>query len=254
MLELPEQLRHMLAMHGNQPLHLVDSATRRTFVLIPADAYRELIEFRNSPTLERRGTPRGDGIAAPEMVQSDLSEDPITKIRAVLNPPGEIRLIPDAPGYAISDQGEIFSFKSKVPCRVKTQVGRTDGYVHFKLLIEGNTKQVGGVVHRLVAKVFVPRAAGEGEIVRHIDGNRANNAASNLCWGTVRENMADRDAHGTTPWTGSRHPDAKLSEPDILEIRKLLRDLSVEEIAKKYSVSRGTITNIRDGKSWRRVQ
>ena len=43
-------------------------------------------------------------------------------------------------------------------------------------------------VHRLVALCFIPNLDGKPEI-NHIDGNRSNNAVSNLEWVTGSENM-----------------------------------------------------------------
>jgi len=42
-------------------------------------------------------------------------------------------------------------------------------------------------VHRLVAIAFVPNESG-GEVVNHLDHNKANNNADNLEWCTIKEN------------------------------------------------------------------
>ena len=50
-------------------------------------------------------------------------------------------------------------------------------------------------VHRLVAEAFL--GLSDFPVVRHLDGSRDNNHASNLAWGTFAENSQDSVAHGT---------------------------------------------------------
>jgi hypothetical protein len=65
-------------------------------------------------------------------------------------------------------------------------------------------------VHRLVLETFVgPRPAGHQAV--HGDGDRYNNALTNLRWATRKENEADKRRHGTLllgarnpAWTGAR--------------------------------------------------
>lgn len=53
-------------------------------------------------------------------------------------------------------------------------------------------------VHSLVAAAFIgPRPTGLD--IRHLDGDKLNNNADNLAYGTVSENMIDKLAHGTHP-------------------------------------------------------
>ena len=52
-------------------------------------------------------------------------------------------------------------------------------------------------IHEIVLRAFVgPRPATEsrGEI-RHLDGQKTNNCLSNLAYGTIQENVADRMKH-----------------------------------------------------------
>lgn len=73
-----------------------------------------------------------------------------------------------------------------------------------------------------------------------------------LVWKTVRENDKDKDLHGTR-CNGVRHHCAKLTPPDVLEIRRLLRTTPVAAIARKYGLAQNAIRSIRDGKSWKSV-
>ena len=52
-------------------------------------------------------------------------------------------------------------------------------------------------VHRLVALAFHGPCPGDEYEVCHVDGDRANNAASNVRWDTRKANAADKLLHGT---------------------------------------------------------
>lgn len=94
------------------------------------------------------------------------------------------------PGYLITRSGEVFSTKTKnkPPRRLATQRTR-DGYVSRE--IDGTQMKM----HKLVALYWLPAPEPKQVLIRHLDGNRANNAASNLKWGTNAENRADTARH-----------------------------------------------------------
>ncbi len=48
---------------------------------------------------------------------------------------------------------------------------------------------LGGKIHRLVAEAFHGTTPFDGAVVMHVDENAANNRASNLKWGTQKENL-----------------------------------------------------------------
>lgn len=80
------------------------------------------------------------------------------------------------------------------PGHILSPVVGKKGYLQVKLL----RKVVR--VHRIVAKAFL----GESDLpmVRHLDGNPANNSAENLAWGTSQDNTDDRVRHGRTTYAG----------------------------------------------------
>jgi len=111
------------------------------------------------------------------------------------------RDIPDHDGYQASDLGRIRSLDRLVECRngvVKPFKGRilapqnqTSGYFGM-VLGRGRPR----LVHRLVMLAFVGPCP-SGHEVAHNDGNRRNNALSNLRYATPKENAADKNRHGT---------------------------------------------------------
>jgi hypothetical protein len=104
----------------------------------------------------------------------------------------EWRPVPGFHDYQVSSLGQVASIK-----RGGRQIlagGKTDtGYRN--VLLYRNGKRVGGRVHALVALTFLgPRP--DGLEIRHLDGDRTNNALANLAYGTHAQNMQDRKDHG----------------------------------------------------------
>lgn len=106
-------------------------------------------------------------------------------------------------------------------------------------------------VHHLVLEAFVgPRPDGcEG---LHADDDPANNAASNLSWGTHKQNMADAAERGRT-LKGERSPHARLTEIEVLQIYALCSSRTDTEIAPLFGVARETVKNIRRRERWQHI-
>jgi hypothetical protein len=104
-------------------------------------------------------------------------------------------------------------------------------------------------VHIEVLVAFIgPRP--DGLLAAHYDGNRQNNIPSNLRWATHKGNSDDRSRHGTN-LHGEKHPDAKLTEDLVREIRT--SSLTGEEWAQRLRVRRCTINKARVGTTWKHV-
>lgn len=70
-----------------------------------------------------------------------------------------------------------------------------------------NGKRTRLKVHKLVAWNYLPARPSTSHEIRHLDGNKMNNKATNLIWGTSKENAADRERHGRTS-RGESHAQA----------------------------------------------
>ena len=94
--------------------------------------------------------------------------------------------------------------------------------------------------------------------INHIDCDTLNNCVENLEWCTAKENMRHAWDNGLMVlppvFAGENHPQAKLKDNDVLEIRRRLSagDLH-RDIAKDYSVSSGTIGFINRGETWTHI-
>ena len=127
-------------------------------------------------------------------------------------------------------------------------------YVHvsgYALVNRRTPKGVRSVrVHRLVAEAFHGTPS-PGAVTRHLNGDRLDNRAENLAWGTQSENWADSDLHGTSS-KGERHGAAKLTADDVRAIRAAT-GVTHRELAQRYGVSKSHVSDIRRGRYWSHV-
>ena len=86
--------------------------------------------------------------------------------------------IKDFPGYTITDDGKVISYKFKEPKIMKTWLQQS-GYENIKLCKENQTYHF--LIHRLVAEAFIPNPNNLPE-VNHKDENKCNNSVDNLEW------------------------------------------------------------------------
>ena len=104
-------------------------------------------------------------------------------------------------------------------------------------------------VHRLVLDAFVGPCP-EGLEACHENGNRIDNRLSNLRWDTRSNNHQDKLKHGTDH-RGSKNPQAKLSEEQVGEIKRLLgQGVKQVDIARRFNIHKGTVHDIKKGHNW----
>jgi DNA-binding XRE family transcriptional regulator len=164
--------------------------------------------------------------------------------------------IPGYPDYEVSDLGKIRSYKGvnqnaprrKRPRLMKQRIA-DDGYPRVTLQNKDGKKVV-RQVHLLVARAFLGPA--NGRLVLHKDGRPHNRKLSNLQYGSHQRNMDDKYAHGTHGM-GEFNTQALLTERDRNEIVKLKGEMTQQEIADIYGVSRQTVSDIHRGVTWNHV-
>ncbi len=129
-----------------------------------------------------------------------------------------------------------------------TPIQRKNGYLVVNLTSASRRKQE--LVHRLVIRSF----SGDGEPdqeVCHCDGDRKNNAISNLRWDTRSGNHADKKKHGT--WQGGENnPARKLSESQVRYIRSSGKGPTA--LADELGFSKGCIEKALYGATWKHVE
>lgn len=126
------------------------------------------------------------------------------------------------------------------------------GYNHHIFIKEGKPKDLR--VCRLVAIAFVPNPDNK-PFVNHIDGNKANDSASNLEWNTRSENDRHAFANGLrSGMKGSKNGMAKIDEKIVLEIRKLYSSGSnTRVLADRFKLSIDHIGNIVKRRIWKHL-
>jgi hypothetical protein len=164
----------------------------------------------------------------------------------------EYRTIDRFPDYRFCADGSVWSSISGQWKKLSLPVS-SRGYPMVGLRDKDGKIQRCIPVHRLILEAFVGPCP-EGHEARHFpDGNRANNAISNLSWGTRSQNFMDKWPQGTMPH-GEGHGRAYFTEAKITEIRR--RYLAGERqvhLAAEFGVRQAYISNIVRRKIWRHL-
>lgn len=133
-----------------------------------------------------------------------------------------------------------------------------DGYLRYNLR-DADGKNCYVPAHRLVAEAFLGPAPSDRHEVAHNTGSRVASHFKHLRWALPVENHADKQEHGTA-LKGSLNGRAKITEADVLDIRREYREIKLSrrtrgmgELDEKYGLNRGTLINIAMGRSWRHV-
>jgi len=172
--------------------------------------------------------------------------------------PPEIREIPGHAGYYCSPDGSVFSVhgwglrrgKTTGTGELKRKAATITNYgYHSTTLVVG---PVGARVrkrfnvHTLISLTFLGPPPKPGLFVRHMDGDRTNNRASNLRYGTPLQNRTDM-IRCKSPWI-------KLTPKIVRAIRlELMEGETLRVLAAKYGCCIGSIHCIRHAITWRRV-
>lgn len=181
-----------------------------------------------------------------------------------VHPDGSREYWRDVPGYQgyyrISDKARVKSLGRFVKCcygskqwrpeKILTPKIDKNGYSNVSLSRDGKKYYCG--VHTLILLAFVgpkPR----GMQCRHLNGKPWNNNPKNLCWGTSKEDRQDMIRHGTIA-TGERHGCSKLTEKQVLKIRRLRSyGTKLKELETMFGISTTMVKSIIYRKNWKHI-
>lgn len=164
--------------------------------------------------------------------------------------------------YDVSNTGQVRALDRVVRSRwgtdkpikggLKAFAKNSQGYHSVHLYKVG--KMGRAYVHRLVASVFLPNPQ-ELPQVNHHDGDKSNNAVTNLEWCTGTSNCTH--ALRTNLYEsakGQQIASAKLTEAEVREVRELAaRGEMHKDIASVFGIGRKAITKIVNHQRWRHV-
>lgn len=161
--------------------------------------------------------------------------------------------------YEVSDQGRMRRIKNLGSGRfakgyILNPKPNSRGYLRTTLYVDGKRHNI--AIHLIVLKTFVgPRPP--GHVTNHKNGDKTDNRLDNLEWVSQAENVAHAIEHDLFSFTpkGEDHPNAKLTEDDVKEIRQLYATGEHTQIAlaDRFGVSDVMISYIVNRKSWKHI-
>lgn len=155
----------------------------------------------------------------------------------------ELKIIAEFPEYGITEDGKIYSFKSK---RWLTPYVTSNGYLGIRMSkTPNNFKNL--LVHRLVAEMYLPKVPGKN-CINHKDLNKKNPHVSNLEWCTNQENSKHAYESGAM-----KDVSVILTDREALVFSMLQAGARVKDIAYKAGVSRQLVTHVKKGRAWKKA-
>lgn len=148
--------------------------------------------------------------------------------------------------YKVSESGKVFSVRA-----ARFLKGSLDSYGYPIVSLHNKGYSKSRLVHRLVAKAFIPNPENKPQI-NHIDGNKQNNHVSNLEWSTNSENIKHAYALGlAASQKGTSNNMNKLSEAEVIAIKDLkAKGIGATEISKVMGLPLPRVKNVYYGQSW----
>ncbi len=159
--------------------------------------------------------------------------------------------------YAVSSAGRIAVFKDYLENGKILSGTLNHGYLSLKIKPAGHDIQL--MIHRLVARAFLPKPAKGKIFVIHKNYIKTDNAVSNLRWANQKE--VEKHAEKNPAVMKSRKlrmtVGHKLNIARVKEIKQLLRNpgkLTMKAIARKYRISEMQLFRIKRGENWGHVR
>ncbi len=147
--------------------------------------------------------------------------------------------------------GKTQTFIREIPSKKLSPWLNHSGYLNVACM--RNSKRVKVFVHRLIARAFVPGYKPHLS-VNHINGNKLDNRPENLEWLTIADNSKHGWETGLVDLRGEKHPTHKLTQQQVIHIRKALRlGVPANSLAIIAGVNPSTVYLIEYGKRWKHL-
>jgi len=164
--------------------------------------------------------------------------------------------------YAISNQGRIASFNTKISEGKLLSGTSIGGYPTLNVKPFGENKTF--YIHKLVAELFLKKNNAKQKFVIHKNHNKLQNTVKNLKWAT-KDEMEDHQQ--SSPLVLKARKDRmnkpiykghKLTASTVKLIKKKIfsksRSESMKAIAKHYRISEMQLYRIKSGENWAHVK
>ena len=162
--------------------------------------------------------------------------------------------------YALSSTGRIASYSEDILEDGKLLNGSlTTGYKTLNLHRPGNNGTL--YIHREIAKLFLKRKSVKEKYVIHINHDKTHNSVRNLKWASLEEMIGHQQQSPAKiaykQVQANRTVGLKLTSTQVKAIKKTLtsrnRNITIRQLADKYSVSEMTLYRIKSGENWGRI-
>ena len=162
--------------------------------------------------------------------------------------------------YAISNHGRLVKFSKQVKDGTFLKCSRQEGYPIWRRRKNGEHFHV--LLHRLVAKYFLPKHSRNQTIVIHLNFKKPDNHYRNLKWATMEEAIAHQQNSPTVKKARKimrenigRSYNAKLTAANVRNIKTLLiKGKTLKEIAVRFGISDMQVHRIKTGENWGHVR
>lgn len=156
--------------------------------------------------------------------------------------------------YFISTFGRLLTVAWKGTDQTRLMKPALDarGYLRTMIIQHGRTGTV--KLHRLVALAYLPNPLDLAQ-VNHKNGQKDDNRLENLEWMDGKQNVQHAFARTGRTMEGTKAPNAKLTEAQVLEIRAkyVPRLYSAPRLAKEYLISVPAVKAILQRRHWKHI-
>lgn len=104
------------------------------------------------------------------------------------------KAIPGFAGYYITRGGKVYSSRQGGEDDMREVTSTAEGHKYRRVVLMKNGKKTTKYIHDLLVAAF-KGGKNDGQVVRHLDGDKTNNSASNVKPGSEKENVEDRKRH-----------------------------------------------------------
>lgn len=154
--------------------------------------------------------------------------------------------------YSINKEGVVKSYKKWRGS--KERILKPFGIKYLQVALTKNGVKKYHSIHRLVAKTFLKKPKNMN-CINHKNSNKKDNRVENLEWCDYSHNIREAYKNGLRDDVkyarGEKSGQSLLTEKQVREIRKMYKKIkSSRKIAKKYNLSKTSILNIINKKTW----